>query len=271
MTRLLELLLVEGRRLCDEFRLASIQGDKTPQEVADFREHAVQDFLRRFYPASTIISKGKVTDLDGNQSNSIDCLVLNPAHPNLIDSHDKFRLIFADGCDAAIEVKPDLSRTKELTRALEQCISLKKMRRSKSAILLPARKPQHVVEHSRHIPFYVFSKLTFSPEKLYSKIHGYYVEHSTPREHQIDGICILGVGMLQNVKHAELNIYKAPPPIGGNIGWYFEAWGDATLLGLLLGIEYSFRSQPVIVESILKRVLRPIAKMDLRRLGDATP
>ena len=54
--------------------LASAQGRGTPQEVADFRENSVQAFIRRFYPSSYVVSKGKVTDVDGNQSNSIDCL-----------------------------------------------------------------------------------------------------------------------------------------------------------------------------------------------------
>lgn len=116
MTRLLNLLKAEGRRILEEFELASEQGQGTAQEIAHFRENAVQDFISRFYPASHVISKEKITDLEGNQSNSIDCLILNPAHPKLVDAQGKFRLMFADGCDAAIEVKPDLARYDELCR-----------------------------------------------------------------------------------------------------------------------------------------------------------
>ena len=123
MSQLFEILKAEGRKIVEEFNLASQQGEGTPQEVADFRENAIQDFVKRFFPQSYIVSKGKVTDLDGKQSNSIDCLILNPAHPHLIDSKGKFRIIFADGCDAAIEVKPDLASTNELKRSLKQCIS----------------------------------------------------------------------------------------------------------------------------------------------------
>ena len=172
MNQLLEILKAEGRRILEEFALASEQGDGTPQEIADFRENVVQDFVSRFYPASHVVSKGKVTDLEGYQSNSIDCLLLNPAHPNLIDAKGKFRLIFADGCDAAIEVKPNLARTDELKRALEQGISIKKIKRSKSAMLRPQGKPPHILEHSLHIRFYVFAVRSFDPLMLYEYIRG---------------------------------------------------------------------------------------------------
>lgn len=81
--RFIDILKNEGRRIADEFELASQQGEGTPQEVSDFREHAVQGFISRFLPQSHVVSKGKVTDLEGNQSDSIDCLILNPAHPTL--------------------------------------------------------------------------------------------------------------------------------------------------------------------------------------------
>jgi hypothetical protein len=66
--QLLEILKAEGRRLLEEFKLSSEQGDGTPQEIADFRENAVQHFISRFYPASHVVSKGKITDLEGYQS-----------------------------------------------------------------------------------------------------------------------------------------------------------------------------------------------------------
>ncbi|MGA2518778.1 MAG: DUF6602 domain-containing protein [Thermodesulfobacteriota bacterium] len=268
MSQLLEILKAEGRRITEEFRLASEQGDGTSQEIADFRENAVQDFISRFYPASHIVSKGKITDLEGVQSNSIDCLVLNPAHPNLIDAKGKFRLIFADGCDAAIEVKPDLARTDELHRALEQGISVKKTKRSKSPLLLPLKKRPHILEHSLHIPFYIFAVKSFDPPDLYEKILKYYNDNGVCKEQQLDGVCIINVGILKNIKHKELNFYSEPPPIGQNEGWYLEAWGESTPLGLLLSLEHSYPSFPNLAEPIMKRLLKKIGKTQIRRLGD---
>jgi len=259
LNQLWEVLKRESGDIIREFELASTQGQGTSQEVADFRENAVQSFLSRFYPVSHVISKGKITDLGGNQSNSIDCLILNPEHPNLIDSKGKFRLIFSDGCDAAIEVKPDIARVDELFRGLEQGVSVKKVKRSGSSILLLRKIPGHIIEHSHYIPFFIFSIKAFEPRKLYEKIAQYYTENKTPIEHQIDSVCILNSGILRNVKHKELNsYYGAEFPIGQNSGWYFEKWDELALIGLLAHVAYSYPSFPSIAEPIMQRVLKQI-------------
>lgn len=268
MSQLLDILKAEGRTIIEEFNLASTQGEGTPQEVADFRENAVQSFIARFYPQSFVVSKGKIADLDGKQSNSIDCLLLNPAHPHLVDSKGKFRLIFADGCDAAIEVKPNLARKDELQRGLEQCITVKNVRRSKTAILLSKNKPTHIIEHSLLVPFYLFAMKAFDPTKLYLEIAEYYRSKSTPLEQQIDGVCVSNIGILKNIKHKELNFYGSQHPIGQNTGWYLEKWKEATPLGLLLTLEYSYASFPGMAESIMMRMLTKIGRTDVSRIGD---
>ena len=268
MSTIKDIIESESRAIIEEFNLATKQGEGSPQEIADFRENAVQSFIGRFYPRSHVISKGKITDIDGNQSDSIDCLVLNPAHPNLIDSKGKFRLIISDGCDSAIEVKPNLARTDELIRGLEQCISVKKVRRSKSAMLMTSTKPKHLVEHSKYIPFYLFCIKSFDVVDLIGKVRQYYADNKTPVESQIDGICIHGLGIIKHIKHHELNIYNAPPPIGKNTGWYIESWGPSTLIGFLLGLEYSFGGVPEISESIMKRVLTKIGQTTISRIAD---
>ena len=266
--KLLEILKFEGKNIIQEFELASTQGEGTPQDIAEYREGAVQKFISRYYPCSHIVSKGKVTDFEGNQSNSIDCLILNPSHPNLIDSQGKFRLIFADGCDAAIEVKPNLAREDELHRALNQCISLKKILRTRSSIIVPTKRVKNLIPHSMYIPFVLFCIKSFPVEELYRRILAFYVKNNTTIEHQIDGICILDKGFILNIKHIELNLYQAPFPDGENTGWYFEKWGDATVLGLLLYLEHSFSSTPNITKSIMSRALDKMSITDIERLGD---
>jgi hypothetical protein len=268
MDRLIEILKAEGRLIAEEFKLASEQGEGTPQEVADFREHAIQSFVGRFLPQSHIVSKGKITDLEGNQSDSIDCLILNPAHPNLVDSQGKFRLIFSDGCDAAIEVKPNLARTDELHRGLLQGQSVKRTKRSRSPLLLQATKPPHIVNHSQHIPFYMFAVRAFDPATLWREVTAFYAANAVPLEEQLDAIFVNGVGVVKNIKYVELNMYGSESPVGGNTGWYFEEWGDATLIGLLLSLEYSFPAVASISESIMKRVLTKLGRFVVHRLGD---
>ncbi|MEZ5672620.1 MAG: DUF6602 domain-containing protein [Thiotrichaceae bacterium] len=264
MNQLWEVLKKEAAGIISEFESASNQGQGAPQEIADFRENAVQSFLSRFYPANHFVSKGKITDLSGNQSNSIDCLILNPAHPHLIDSKGKFRLIFSDGCDAAIEVKPDIARSDELFRGLEQGISVKKIKRSGTSILLLGKSPRHIIEHSHYIPFFIFSIKAFEPRKLYEKIVQYYTENQTPIEHQIDSICILGKGILRNIKYKELNYF------GQNSGWYFENWDELTLVGFLMNIGNTYPSVPYVAEPIMTRILKQIPIPHIERCGDSS-
>ena len=267
---LLDILKIESRTINDEFALASSQGKDTPQEISDFRENAVQTFVKRYYPQSHIVSKGKITDLDGNQSCSIDCLILNPEHPNLVDANGKFRLIFADGCDAAIEVKPDLAKKDEIHRGLKQGISVKSVNRSKSAILLRDDKSEEVIAFSQKVPFYLFTVSAFAVEKLHDVIYEFYKENATDHMQQIDGVVILGVGILKNITVSELNVYGAEYPVGKNTGWYFENWGEATLLGMLLNLQYSFMSFPRVGEPIMKRILTRVGRFSVDRIGDAT-
>jgi len=108
----------EARRL--DFKSASIQGRGTPQEIATFRETALQSTLRTYFPFPFRVAKGGIVDSYGRISGSVDCILVNPMHPYTIDRHENFKLILADGVDAAIEVKPDISEKGELYRGLEQ-------------------------------------------------------------------------------------------------------------------------------------------------------
>lgn len=266
--RFIDILKNEGRRIADEFELASQQGEGTPQEVSDFREHAVQGFISRFLPQSHVVSKGKVTDLEGNQSDSIDCLILNPAHPNLIDSKGKFRLIFSDGCDAAIEVKPNLARADELQRGLHQGQSVKRTKRSESPLLMRHKQPQHILNHSCYIPYFIFSVKAFSPENLWQRVAEFHTTLSVPLEEQLDAIFINGNGILKNVKHAELNLYGNAPHLAGGTGWYYEKWKEATLVGLLLSLGESAPAVAPLSSTIIQRVVRRSARFEVSRFGD---
>jgi hypothetical protein len=269
MAQIVDILRSESRTLVEEFTLAAAQGKGTAQEIADFREHAVQSFVRRFYPSSYVVSKGKVTDLDGNQSNSIDCLVLNPEHPHLIDSGGKFRLIFADGCDAAVEVKPGLNRLDELHRGLAQGVSVKKIKRSKSPLLMASQKPDHIIQHSLYVPFFLFAVEAFDSQTLYEHVVKYYKDNAIPPELQLDGICVLNEGMLRHFTHSAFNPYGTSHAAGGKAGWCHEKWEDLSLLGFLLALDMAYGSVPRMTASVIGRVLRRASgTIMLRYVGD---
>lgn len=107
MNKLSELLKVEAKEIAASFEKASIEGEGTPQEVSDRREEVVKGFLMKYFPFPYRVVKGNIIDSFGNRSNSIDCIVLNPSHPHTVDPlNGKASIIFADGVDFAIEVKP---------------------------------------------------------------------------------------------------------------------------------------------------------------------
>ena len=60
MNQLTEILKNEGKKIIEEFNLASIQGEGTSQEVADFRENVVQSLLDAFIPKVISYLKGKL-------------------------------------------------------------------------------------------------------------------------------------------------------------------------------------------------------------------
>ena len=125
MEDLLAHIRADAKDLRHEFQKASRQGRGTSQEISDFRENALQSFLQNYFPFPYRIAKGGIRDSRGNKSDSIDCILVNPFHPYTIDSRDKFKIILADGVDAAVEVKPDISRKTELIRGLEQGLTVK--------------------------------------------------------------------------------------------------------------------------------------------------
>ncbi len=74
--------------------------------MSDWREETVKSFLEKYFPFPHRIVKGNIIDTFGRRSDSIDCIVLSPAHPYTIDNiSKKASVIFADGVDYAIEVK----------------------------------------------------------------------------------------------------------------------------------------------------------------------
>jgi hypothetical protein len=87
----------------------------------------------------------------------VDCILVNPLHPYTIDRRENFKLIFAEGVNAAIEVKPDISQREELHRALEQGLTVKALRRAETALAMPEREGEEAVEYSLRVPYFVFA------------------------------------------------------------------------------------------------------------------
>ncbi|MFL0495732.1 DUF6602 domain-containing protein [Priestia megaterium] len=256
MKEFLEILKYESQEINTKFLRSSIEGKSTSQEVSDFREHAVQEFVQRYYPFPYRISKGGIYDSYGERSDSIDCLILNPNHPHTVNSHGKHSLIVADGVDVAMEVKPDISNKSELTRALVQGLSVKKLRRRVVNTVL--EYDSEVLDISKRIPYFVFSmKAKASIQDTFEEIKQFYDKNDTPLVDQADVFVILNRGLIINYKHANLypwNLELAPE---SKTKWYFEEWGEHTLAGLLFNLNRVYGAAPTIIDNYLKYYLMP--------------
>ena len=188
MNKLIELLRTETKEIAASFEKASIEGEGTPQEVADRREGVINRFLEKYFPFPFRIVKGNIIDSHGGRSNSIDCIVLSPSHPYTVDPvNGKASVILEDGVDFAIEVKPDLAQKTELERGLEQIRSVKCLRRVRTGL---ASKPEEI-ERARQIPAFIFSETTYANAKtLISNIVDYYVANAVPKAEQFDLIVV---------------------------------------------------------------------------------
>lgn len=188
MNKLVELLKIETKEIAASFEKASIEGEGTPQEVADRREEVVKRFLEKYFPFPYRVVKGNIIDSFGNRSNSIDCIVLNPSHPYTVDPFNgKASIIFADGVDYAIEVKPDLSQKKEIERGLAQIQSVKKLKRVRTGLA----KTDIEKEKAKHIPVFIFADKTYADIRtLISNIVEYYVNNAVPQAEQFDLIIV---------------------------------------------------------------------------------
>lgn len=124
--------------------------------TSDRKERIVKEFFESFFPGNYIISKGEIFDYN-NISNSIDCVIKTPDHPNL-KTPLRSEIMLAEGVYAAIEVKPDISvltDNGEFYRGLKQCKSVKKLTRDYETNRLNNLDKEKIY---KKIPFIIFSK-----------------------------------------------------------------------------------------------------------------
>ncbi|MBR0429708.1 MAG: hypothetical protein IJK17_06465 [Lachnospiraceae bacterium] len=247
MNKLLHLLRVESRELATLFEKARVEGHGTPQEVADRNEEAVRHFFSRYFPFPYRVVKGNIIDSYGGNSNSIDCIILNPAHPYTVNNDDeKASVIMADGVDYAVEVKSKLNSKSEIVRALKQIQSVKKLKRVRDGILFKDRANEEQKLCAKTIPSFIFADSTYSDiEKLIRIIADYYIENKIPLVEQVDMIIVNGRVLIYNVRHncyAEVTKQRTI--------CYYEGGGDA--LGLFLyEMNKISQSSPLLSQNVL--------------------
>lgn len=257
MNDLYELLREEALQLSSEFRKASIQGKGTSQEVAEFRENAVQTFLARYFPFPHRIAKGKVRDSFGSIAASIDCVICAPNHPYTVSARDKFSLLLAEGVDSVVEVKPNIADKAELHRALEQGLTVKKLRRTTTSLL---HEHHPLSEWAKRVPFGVFSmQCKASPIETGFEILEFYSERNVDPIDQADFVVVNDVCVFSNFIDQSLNSWNTAG-FPNQTGWFYEGWGKDSLVGFLLRLHRVAHAGMKLQEDVLPRYLTPQAE-----------
>jgi hypothetical protein len=256
MDDIYDLLREEALQLNSEFRKASIQGRGTSQEVAEFRENALQAFIGRYFPFPHRIAKGKVRDSFGNIAASIDCVICAPNHPYTVSARDKFSLLLAEGVDSVIEVKPNIADRAELYRALEQGLSVKKLRRVTTSML---HEYGILGDWAKRVPFGVFAmQCKAAPIETGFEILEFYETRGVDPLDQADFIVVNDVCVFSNFVDRSLNPWKvAEAGFANHQGWFYEGWGQDSLVGLLLRLHRVAHAALKMQEDVLPRYLTP--------------
>ncbi|GGM81783.1 hypothetical protein GCM10010967_11910 [Dyadobacter beijingensis] len=128
--------------------------------TGDKKEVSVQDFIKSYLTYDYRIAKGHIfSQTDASQS--IDCVVLAPNHPDLLTP--KRKIILAEGVYAAVEIKPDIHNKAEFLRGLNQCKSVKALQRPVQRLEIPEADIQPYKEFQKRIPSVIFSAKSMAP------------------------------------------------------------------------------------------------------------
>lgn len=261
--KLVKLLKLEGTEILTAFQKASVQGKGTPKEVSGFRENHFNNFISNYFPFPHRVTKGIITDSFGNQSNSIDTVLIGPNHPYTIDSAGKFSLILAEGVDAAIEVKSDVSAKTELLCGLNQIESVKKLRRANVPVVLKSKHSQQILEYARTIPTFIFSvTANVDPITTAKNVVKHYKKEEISLENQVDFIVINNVGIIANYKYLEISKHK-----NNEIGFFYEEWRELTLAAFLLKLNQSFSGQIKLSKPILNYYTANLRPYSFGKIG----
>ena len=276
MEDLFALVRADAQELRLQFERASIQGRGTPQDIATFRETALQGTLSNYFPFPFRVAKGGIVDSHGLKSTSVDCILVNPLHPYTIDRRENFKLIFAEGVNAAIEVKPDISQKDELYRGLEQGLTVKALRRDETALVAPEEEGEEAVEYSLRVPYFIFAmKAKADFLDTIDEILDFYSERDIDPLDQADAIVVDGVGILHNFPVPAFNYFiedgLADPD------WFIEFGEDDTLAAFLRRLTLvvppvPHMADPVLIPYLFNRTTKVVSMSrirDYRRNGNA--
>lgn len=218
LTRLRSHLQRVAKRLSDDIESATEKHSGTPEAVANAREKALREVMKRYFPSPFKVSKGGIYDAFGRRSASFDCVICAANHPYLVDETGEIDIILVDGVFAALELKPDLTdlpvdfgssrkSDPEIVRALNQAKSVKSLERVGNPFIRgePSAEKRAYV---KGCPTYVISDHSVPISQLGKYIADYYLCRAIPPDLQLDVLFVLKSGLILNNKCPDCSLTK---------------------------------------------------------------
>jgi hypothetical protein len=181
-----------------------------------------------------------------------------------VDSNGKFELLFAEGIDAAIEVKPDISSSAELSRGLKQGLSVKALRRTTEPTmnLIPWS-----LERSRRVPYIMFAMRCKADQvDTGREVTAFHRDNQTAPIKQDDFMVVNKVGIFMNFLDVSMfNWLNAE--LVDRTQWFFEDWREDALTGFLWRMQLVAHASIKLQDDVLPRYfhatrIRALHKID---------
>jgi hypothetical protein len=270
MKKLLEHIEKCSKRLTEEYKEASEKGGNTSQEVADFREGWFASILGKYFPKTSRMRKSKIFDSYGNESCSIDTVVLAENHPHLCDfQDDKYSFILADGVDFVIELKSQMTKS-ELLRSFEQLDSVKSLKCIKRASLPPQMVKRHNTLNEHYvnkIPSFVYF-FEMKGHMAISTFKKHLEDYCKNRDKNtwLDGI----------VLHEEWVVVKELDDTTGDVFYSLSKFDKSTFLAFLFIlnekiVNAELKMSGSILTHYIKSALKPVSYEILFRASEISP
>lgn len=228
----------------------------------------MQDLIKKYFSLPHKVTKGIIHDSYDKKSASIDCVIVNPKHPNIISTGEKLAYLLADGVDSCIEVKPNIQDKNELFRGLEQIRSVKKLRRVNPSYLQldKSTTDDKIIELSKQVPTFMYSlKAKEDVFKTAAEIAHYYYDKKVPLTEQFDYIVIHNVGIISNYKHEKYNFFTSSKDT--RTGWFFERWDENTLAAFILYLNTVPPAEVIVTMPILFNYLSKIQPSTVTKMN----
>ena len=125
------------------------------------------------------------------------------------------------------------------------------------------------MEESKRIPYLMLAHTAkVDIQSTVREIDSWYAANGVPAAEQVDAIGVLGSGVIWRSKYPQAFMYSGLSHLRNEekVGWFFESWGDATLAGVLLHMEFCYHSTATIQESVMRRYIRTFRLPHVQRV-----